>query len=123
MISAVEALVSGFALGSGEHCSSVMGPFADSLLQSAVVTRSNDAPLVEAGPELSIRIDQFHRTFGAISLERPPEHSLSLSARLACRPFESLRRLSGGENSQAGRCSPTRTTLSTPSAKAVRLSG
>ena len=67
LIPTVEALVffSGFALDLKESCSSVMEPFPDSLLKSAVVTSSHDASVVEAGPDLSIQIDQFHRTYGA----------------------------------------------------------
>ena len=67
LIPAVEALVffSGFALDFGESCSSVMEPFPDSLLKSTVVTSSYDASVVEAEQDLSIQIDQFHRTFGA----------------------------------------------------------
>src|SRR5277367_1146312 len=52
VIPAVEALVffSGFAPDLGESCSSVMEPFPDSLLKSAVVTNSYNASAVEAEP-------------------------------------------------------------------------
>jgi pimeloyl-ACP methyl ester carboxylesterase len=67
LIPMVEALVffSAFALDLGESCSSVMEPFPDSLLKSNTVTSPYEAPGVVEGPDLSIRIDTFHRTFGA----------------------------------------------------------
>jgi len=66
-IPTVEALVffSAFALDLGESCASIMEPFPDSLLKSNVVATPYDAPGTTEGPELSIRIETFHRTFGA----------------------------------------------------------
>jgi len=80
LIPAVEALVffSGFALDYGESCSSVMEPFPDSLLKSAVVSGPHDGSMVEAGEDLSIQIDQFHQSFGA---DLPEETAATMAVR------------------------------------------
>jgi pimeloyl-ACP methyl ester carboxylesterase len=63
----VGALVflSAFALDEGESCASVMEPFPPSLLASTNVPSPYDAPGAVGGPELFIKIDQFHETFCA----------------------------------------------------------
>jgi pimeloyl-ACP methyl ester carboxylesterase len=63
----VRALVylSAFAPDEGESCASVMEPFPPSMLASTNVPSPYDAPGAIGGPELFIKIDQFHETFGA----------------------------------------------------------
>jgi pimeloyl-ACP methyl ester carboxylesterase len=63
----VRALVylSAFALDEGESCASVMEPFPPSMLASNNVASPYDAPGAVGGPELFIKIDQFHETFCA----------------------------------------------------------
>jgi pimeloyl-ACP methyl ester carboxylesterase len=63
----VRALVflSAFALDEGESCASVMGPFPPSMLASTNVASPYDAPGAVGGPDLFIKIDQFHETFCA----------------------------------------------------------
>jgi pimeloyl-ACP methyl ester carboxylesterase len=63
----VRALVflSAFALDEGESCASVMEPFPPSMLASTNVTSPYDAPGAAGGPDLFIKIDQFHETFCA----------------------------------------------------------
>jgi pimeloyl-ACP methyl ester carboxylesterase len=54
-----------FALDEGESCASVQGPFPPSLLASTAVASPYDAPGTAGGPDLFIRIADFHRTFCA----------------------------------------------------------
>src|ERR1700677_334163 len=63
----VRALVflSAFALDEGESCASVMEPFPPSLLASTNVPSPYDAPGAVGGPDLFIKIEQFHETFCA----------------------------------------------------------
>ena len=63
----VRALVflSAFALDEGESCASVMEPFPPSMLASTNVASPYEAPGAVGGPELFIKIDQFHETFCA----------------------------------------------------------
>jgi pimeloyl-ACP methyl ester carboxylesterase len=63
----VRALVylSAFALDEGESCASVMEPFPPSLLASTNVPSPYDAPGAAGGPDLFIKIEQFHETFCA----------------------------------------------------------
>ena len=63
----VRALVflSAFALDEGESCVSVMEPFPPSLLASTNVPSPYDAPGAAGGPDLFIKIEQFHEAFCA----------------------------------------------------------
>jgi pimeloyl-ACP methyl ester carboxylesterase len=63
----VQALVflSAFAPDEGESCASVMGPFPPSMLATTNVPTPYDAPGAVGGPDLFIKIDQFHETFCA----------------------------------------------------------
>jgi pimeloyl-ACP methyl ester carboxylesterase len=63
----VRALVflSAFALDEGESCVSVMEPFPPSLLASTNVPSPYDAPGAAGGPDLFIKIEQFHEVFCA----------------------------------------------------------
>src|SRR3984885_11061263 len=63
----VRALVflSAFAPDEGESCVSVMEPFPPSMLSSTNVPSPYDAPGAAGGPDLFIKIDQFHETFCA----------------------------------------------------------
>jgi len=63
----VRALVylAAFALDEGESCASVQGPFPPSLLASTAVASPYDAPGAAGGPDLFIKIADFHRTFCA----------------------------------------------------------
>ena len=54
-----------FALDAGESCASVQEPFPASLLASTSVLSPYDAPGAAAGPDLFIKIEEFHRTFCA----------------------------------------------------------
>jgi pimeloyl-ACP methyl ester carboxylesterase len=54
-----------FALDEGESCASVQGPFPPSLLASTAVVSPYDAPSAAGGPDLFIKIADFHRTFCA----------------------------------------------------------
>ncbi len=67
VIGDVVALVflSAFALDMGESCASVQEPFPPSLLSSTSVASRYDAPGAPGGPDLFIRIADFHRTFCA----------------------------------------------------------
>src|SRR5580693_8634459 len=63
----VVALVflSAFALDEGETCVSVAAPFPPALLASANVPSPYDAPGAAGGPDLFIKIEQFHEAFCA----------------------------------------------------------
>jgi pimeloyl-ACP methyl ester carboxylesterase len=63
----VRALVflSAFALDEGESCVTVMEPFAPSMLASTNVASPYDAPGAAGGPDLFIKIEDFHQTFCA----------------------------------------------------------
>ena len=54
-----------FALDAGESCASVQEPFPASLLASTSVPSPYDAPGAAGGPDLFIKIEEFHRTFCA----------------------------------------------------------
>jgi pimeloyl-ACP methyl ester carboxylesterase len=54
-----------FALDEGESCASVMEPFPPSMLASNNVPSPYDAPGAAGGPDLFIKIEQFHETFCA----------------------------------------------------------
>src|SRR5580700_7370191 len=54
-----------FALDEGESCASVMQPFPPSMLASTNLPSPYDAPGAVGGPDLFIKIDQFHETFCA----------------------------------------------------------
>jgi pimeloyl-ACP methyl ester carboxylesterase len=57
--------LSAFALDEGESCAGVMEPFPPSMLASTNVPSPYDAPGAVGGPDLFIKIDQFHETFCA----------------------------------------------------------
>jgi pimeloyl-ACP methyl ester carboxylesterase len=57
--------LSAFALDEGESCASVQEPFPPSLLASTSVPTSYDAPGAPGGPDLFIKISEFHQTFCA----------------------------------------------------------
>jgi len=57
--------LSAFALAEGESCASVQAPFPPPLLASTSITSPYDAPGAAGGPDLFIRIADFHRTFCA----------------------------------------------------------
>jgi pimeloyl-ACP methyl ester carboxylesterase len=63
----VAALVflSAFALDEGESCASVQEPFPPSLLATNNVATPYDAPGAPGGPDLFIKIPDFHQTFCA----------------------------------------------------------
>jgi pimeloyl-ACP methyl ester carboxylesterase len=63
----VRALVflSAFALDEGESCVSVMEPYPPSMLATSNVASSYDAPGAAGGPDLFIKIEQFHEAFCA----------------------------------------------------------
>jgi len=67
VVNDVIALVflSAFALDKGESCASVQEPFPPSLLASTSVPSPYDAPGAPGGPDLFIRIADFHQTFCA----------------------------------------------------------
>jgi pimeloyl-ACP methyl ester carboxylesterase len=54
-----------FALDEGESCVSVQAPFPPSLLATTNIASPYDAPGAAGGPDLFIKIDQFHETFCA----------------------------------------------------------
>lgn len=66
-VNGVVALVflSAFAPDVGESCASVQEPFPPSLLASTSVPTPYDAPGAPGGPDLFIKIADFHRTFCA----------------------------------------------------------
>jgi pimeloyl-ACP methyl ester carboxylesterase len=57
--------LSAFALDQGESCASVQEPFPPSLLASTNVATPYDAPGAPGGPDLFIKIADFHQTFCA----------------------------------------------------------
>jgi pimeloyl-ACP methyl ester carboxylesterase len=57
--------LSAFALDEGETCVSVAEPFPPALLATANVASPYDAPGAAGGPDLFIKIDQFHEAFCA----------------------------------------------------------
>jgi pimeloyl-ACP methyl ester carboxylesterase len=57
--------MSAFALDEGESCASLPEPFPPALLASTNVTSPYDAPGAVGGPDLFIKISEFHRTFCA----------------------------------------------------------
>jgi pimeloyl-ACP methyl ester carboxylesterase len=63
----VRALVflSAFALDEGESCAGVMEPFPPSMLAATNIPSPYDAPGAVGGPDLFIKIDEFHETFCA----------------------------------------------------------
>src|SRR5277367_4084492 len=66
-VSDVRGLVflAAFALDEGETCVSVMEPFPPALLATANVPSPYDAPGAAGGPDLFIKIEQFHEVFCA----------------------------------------------------------
>jgi pimeloyl-ACP methyl ester carboxylesterase len=67
MLSDVIALVflSAFALDQGESCASIQEPFPAPMLASAIVPSPYDAPGAPGGPDLFIKISEFHQAFCA----------------------------------------------------------
>jgi len=67
VVNDVIALVflSAFALDKGESCASVQEPFPPPLLASTSVPSPYDAPGAPGGPDLFIKISDFHQTFCA----------------------------------------------------------
>src|SRR6202050_709361 len=63
----IRALVflAAFALDEGESCVSVVRPFPPALLATANVPSPYEAPGAAGGPDLFIKIDQFHEAFCA----------------------------------------------------------
>ena len=57
--------LSAFALDAGESCATVTNPFPQALLATTNVPSPYDAPGAAGGPDLFIRIADFHRTFCA----------------------------------------------------------
>src|SRR6202167_1097806 len=57
--------LSAFALDQGESCVSVMEPFPPSLLATNNVASPYDAPGAAGGPDLFIKIEEFHEAFCA----------------------------------------------------------
>jgi pimeloyl-ACP methyl ester carboxylesterase len=57
--------LSAFALDEGESCAGVMEPFPPSMLASTNIASPYDAPGAVGGPDLFIKIDEFHETFCA----------------------------------------------------------
>jgi pimeloyl-ACP methyl ester carboxylesterase len=57
--------LSAFALDERESCASLPAPFPAALLASTNVASPYDAPGAAGGPDLFIRISEFHRTFCA----------------------------------------------------------
>jgi pimeloyl-ACP methyl ester carboxylesterase len=57
--------LSAFALSEGETCVSVAEPFPSALLATANVPSPYDAPGAAGGPDLFIKIEQFHEAFCA----------------------------------------------------------
>ena len=67
LVNGVIALVflSAFALDQGESCASIQEPFPAPRLASAIVPSPYDAPGAPGGPDLFIRIPEFHQAFCA----------------------------------------------------------
>jgi len=67
LLNDVIALVflSAFALDQGESCASIQDPFPAPMLASAIVPSPYDAPGAPGGPDLFIKISEFHRAFCA----------------------------------------------------------
>ena len=67
LINDVIALVflSAFALDQGESCASIQEPFPAPMLASAIVPSPYDAPGAPGGPDLFIKISEFHQAFCA----------------------------------------------------------
>ena len=67
LLNQVIALVflSAFALDQGESCASIQEPFPAPMLASAIVTSPYDAPGASGGPDLFIKISEFHQAFCA----------------------------------------------------------
>jgi pimeloyl-ACP methyl ester carboxylesterase len=57
--------LSAFGLDEGESCASVMEPFPPSMLAATNVASPYDAPGAAGGPDLFIKIEDFHETFCA----------------------------------------------------------
>src|SRR5713226_4219170 len=57
--------LSAFGLDTGESCASVQEPFPPPLLASTAIPSPYDAPGAPGGPDLFIKIADFHRTFCA----------------------------------------------------------
>ncbi len=57
--------LSAFALDEGETCASLPEPFPPALLATTNVPSPYDAPGAAGGPDLFIKISEFHRTFCA----------------------------------------------------------
>jgi pimeloyl-ACP methyl ester carboxylesterase len=57
--------LSAFALDEGESCASVQQPFPASMVASTSVASPYDAPGAAGGPDLFIKIADFHQEFGA----------------------------------------------------------
>jgi pimeloyl-ACP methyl ester carboxylesterase len=57
--------LSAFALDEGESCASVQEPFPPPLAASTGIASTYDAPGAAGGPDLFIKIEDFHRTFCA----------------------------------------------------------
>jgi pimeloyl-ACP methyl ester carboxylesterase len=67
LLNDVIALVflSAFALDQGESCASIQEPFPAPMLASAIVASPYDAPGAPGGPDLFIKIPEFHQAFCA----------------------------------------------------------
>ena len=67
LVNDVIALVflSAFALDQGESCASIQEPFPAPMLASAIVPSPYDAPGAPGGPDLFIKISEFHQAFCA----------------------------------------------------------
>jgi len=57
--------LSAFALDSGESCASIQEPFPPSLAATTSLPTTYDAPGAAGGPDLFIKISEFHQTFCA----------------------------------------------------------
>jgi pimeloyl-ACP methyl ester carboxylesterase len=113
----VRALVflSAFALDEGESCVSVMEPFPPSMLATTNVPSPYDAPGAAGGPDLFIKIEQFHETFCADLSEDvagPMAVSPAPSGRGCVRRASISRRLAGPSELVPGvrerQCDPAR---------------
>ena len=67
LLNDVIALVflSAFALDQGESCASIQEPFPAPMLASAIVPSPYDAPGAPGGPDLFIKVSEFHQAFCA----------------------------------------------------------